>query len=417
MSDKAEQRPRATALAYTDEVLDTRDLPGGRLKVLRGIGSGLARRPGDAPGTFWAIGDRGPNLKVKLAIERYGLTHLAEHGEIDGAKVMSHPAIGPAVSELHLDGDGVALVRTLPLRDRAGRPLSGLPTPGGDANLVEPAIGLDGARLAPDPAGADTEGLAVAADGGFWIGDEYGPSLLRVAADGMVTVRWVPRGSEHLFAGADYPVVGALPPIAARRRLNRGFEALALSADERWLYLAFQSPLAHPDEPSHKRARHVRLWQLDATTGAVAAQFVYPLDDPAAFRRDGEKGRVRASDLKVSEMAVLAPGRLLILERASATTKLYVVHLDPARALAPEHLDVATRPTLEESSACGDIDVALVKTLVLDTDDLPYIDADLEGMIVLDARTLLLVNDNDFGVEDVRTRFWRVTLPVDLPHA
>ena len=33
---------------------------------------------------------------------------------------------------------------------------------------------------------------------------------------------------------------------------------------------------------------------------------------------------------------------------------------------------------------------------------------------LLDARTLLLVNDNDFGVEGVRTRFWRVEVGADL---
>ena len=37
-----------------------------------------------------------------------------------------------------------------------------------------------------------------------------------------------------------------------------------------------------------------------------------------------------------------------------------------------------------------------------------------EGLAVLGPRTLLLVNDNDFGIEGVRTRFWRVELAEDL---
>jgi hypothetical protein len=53
-----------------------------------------------------------------------------------------------------------------------------------------------------------------------------------VGADGRVRERWNP---------------GTLPAIAGKRQLNRGFEAIALSPDESWLYLAFQSPLAHPD--------------------------------------------------------------------------------------------------------------------------------------------------------------------------
>ncbi|MES2055348.1 MAG: esterase-like activity of phytase family protein [Pseudomonadota bacterium] len=409
-------RPHITPLAYTDAVIATLDLPADTLTITRGIGSGLARRAGDAPGIFWAIGDRGPNLKVGPAVKIYGLTAVARHADTEGAKVMPRPDIGPALSELRIEGDAITLLRTLPLRGGSGAALSGLPTPGGATSVSEPAIALDGTILTPDPSGADTEGVAAAADGSFWVGDEYGPSLLRVAADGTVFARWVPSGTEALFAGADYPVIGALPAIAARRQINRGIEALALSDDGAWLYFAFQSPLAHPDAEAHHRARHVRIWKMDTATGAIAAQYLYPFDPPETFRRDCSLGKVDWSDLKISELVLLAPDRLLILERGSATTKLYAVQLDRAHETAPEQLDDATRPTLEQRSADGLIgDLALAKTLILDTDDLPEIDADLEGLIVLSAKTLLLVNDNDFGMEGVRTRFWRVELAADLP--
>jgi hypothetical protein len=273
---------------------------------------------------------------------------------------------------------------------------------------------VDGAVIPPDPSGVDSEGIAPMRGGGFWIGDEYGPSLLRVAPDGTVLARWVPAGCGGPFAGAGYRVEERLPAIATRRRLNRGFEALATSPDGRWLFLAFQSPLSHPDDATHKRASHVRMWRLDAESGAIAAQYLYALDPPRAFRRDAAKGPVERSDIKVSEIALLGPDRLLVLERASETTKLYAVDLTPELALGPEHLDPATRPTLEELSARDDTPPALAKRLVLDTDDHPEVSPDLEGMAVLGPRTLLLVNDNDFGIEGVRTRFWRVDLPADL---
>lgn len=409
-------RPHITPLAYTDAEIATLDLPGGTLSITRGIGSGLARRAGDAAGIFWAIGDRGPNLKVEPAVARYGLIAVARHADAEGAKVMPRPDIGPALSELRIEGDTVALLRTLPLRGRSGTAISGLPTPGGANSISEPAIALDGTILAPDPSGADTEGVAAAPDGSFWVGDEYGPSLFRIAADGTVIARWVPSGTEELFAGADYPVIGALPAIAARRQINRGIEALALSDDGAWLYLAFQSPLAHPDAEAHRRAKHVRIWKMDTATGAVAAQYLYPFDPPESFRRDCALGAVDWSDLKVSELVLFAADRLLILERGSATTKLYAVQLDPAHETGPELLDDAVRPTLEQLSADGLIgDRALEKTLILDSDDLPEIDADLEGLILLSANTLLLVNDNDFGTEGLQTKFWRVELPIGLP--
>ena len=402
---------RATRLDYADEVLGAIDLPGGPLRVTRGLGSGLSRRVGDSPGMVWAVGDRGPNLKVPFAVARYGLDHLGRHADAAGAKVMPFPEIGPAISGLRVEDGRVVCMRTIRLRDRSGRALSGLPVPG---RFSEPALDLDGNPLAPDPNGADTEGIAAAADGSFWVADEYGPSLFHVAADGTVLVRWVPVGCGAAFAGADYPVVEALPAIAAHRQLNRGFEALALSADGRRLYLAFQSPLAHPDERAHRRARHVRLWEIDTMGGAVTAQYLYRLDKPGSFRRDAAIGDVDRSDLKLCDITVLGPDRLLVLERGSATTKLYAVTLDGSRVLDPRHLDRATRPTIEEESAADAALPELAKTLVFSTDDHPEIDADLEGVTMLSPDVLLLVNDNDFGVDGVPTRFWRIDLPPGL---
>lgn len=407
----------AQPLGFDDLPLGTIELPGGRLALTRGLGSGLAIRAGDDDGAFWAIGDRGPNFKVELAVERYGLKNLRRRHAHDGAKVMPRTDIGPSLAELRLDGDVVRLVRLLPLRGQSGIPISGLPAPGGAHATSEPAIDLDGRLLPPDPSGADTEGIVACRDGSFWVGDEYGPSLLKLGADGTVLLRWVPAGSEHLFQGADYPIAGVLPEIAARRRLNRGFEALALSSDERWLYLCFQSPLAHPDKQAHERGRHTRIWKIDAETGTVASQHLYPFDPPASFHRDCAKGKLDWSDLKVSEMALVANDRLLVLERASETTKLYLVEMPPAQATPLEQMSADTRPTLEEMSAAGQVGQIvpqLAKTLVLSTDDLPEVEADLEGLIILSSRELLLVNDNDFGVEGARTRFWRIQLDCPL---
>ncbi|WP_426265068.1 esterase-like activity of phytase family protein [Sphingomonas sp. PWP1-2] len=410
MTDEPYLTARVTRLAYIDEELGSIDLPRRSLIVTRGLGSGLAHRAGEPADRIWAIGDRGPNLKIPFAIDHYGIRHLDRHAEIEGAKVMPCLNIGPAISELRIEADRVVHVRTMPLRDRSGRQLSGAPIPGG---FSEPAFDLDGAPIHPDPSGADTEGIAAAADGTFWIADEYGPSLLHVAADGTVLVRWVPEGCSHWFRGVDFPVVEALPAIAARRQLNRGFEGLALSEDETSLYLAFQSPLAHPDEHAHRRGRHVRIWNVKLATGTVVAEYLYPLDEPDTFRRDIELGRVQREDIKVSELVAIGGNRLLVLERGSATTKLYAVVLDPACVIDRAHLNITTRPTLEELSESGEVEgwiPQLVKTLVFTTDDHRQVDADLEGIALLSPRSLLLVNDNDFGIESVPTSFWRIDL-------
>jgi hypothetical protein len=287
--------------------------------------------------------------------------------------------------------------------------LSGLPTPGSQNSRREPALREDGSPHAPDPGGVDSEGIAAAPEGGFWIGDEYGPSLLRVGADGRVSIRWVPQGEAATVADAPYPTADCLPALAAARHVNRGFEALAISADGKQLHLAFQSPLAHPDVATHAAARHVRLWTLDAENGALIAQHAYQLDDPALFRRDMAKGVLERGDIKVSELTCIGDNRLLVLERGSETTKIYKVELTDACRLPDEHRRAETTPTLEELSASDLFDLpTLNKVLVFDSDHHPEVSADLEGMTLLDERTLLLVNDNDFGIEGAETAFWRV---------
>ncbi|HVF83904.1 MAG TPA: esterase-like activity of phytase family protein [Sphingomicrobium sp.] len=402
--------PRFTRLRFDDEVLATLPFPRRALRIVRGLGSGLTRA---ADGRLFAVGDRGPNLKVELAVESYGMDGVAQAK--GSAKIMPALDVGPAVAELRLADDAVEVVQAILLTGEDGRPLSGLPTPGSANSRTEPALRPDGSPHTPDPGGIDSEGIAIAPDGSFWIGEEYGPSLLRVGPDGKVLSRWVPKGSETSFSGAPYPIDAVLPPIAAARQVNRGFEAIALSADGARLHLVFQSPLAHPDEQAHAAAQHVRLWTIDTATGVLLAQYLYPLDDPASFRRDVAKGDLQRSDIKVSELLCVGAELLLLLERGSETTKLYVANLDPSCALVDDHSSLETRPSVEELSAAGTLDLPVLrKQLLLSTDDHPEVSADLEGMVMLDRRTLLLVNDNDFGIEDVGTAFWRVDLPEPL---
>ena len=216
-------------------------LPGGVLRLTLGIGSGLGRRPDDPKGRFWGIGDRGPNLKIADAIADYGLTVLEPLRGLRGAKVLPAPHIGPTLAELQVTGDRVELLRSLPLRMPNGDLVSGRVLPGRSpgGNGTRPSVSMAW-RLEPDPAGADTESVAVLADGSFWVGEEYAPSLIKLDAEGVVRRRWTPAG---VLIPRGEPL---LPARGADRRMNRGFEGLAVSPDGRWLYAAFQSALDRP---------------------------------------------------------------------------------------------------------------------------------------------------------------------------
>ncbi|HQV04620.1 MULTISPECIES: esterase-like activity of phytase family protein [unclassified Novosphingobium] len=393
-------------LAWTDVPLESVPTPKGEMALHRSLTSGLCRRAGDPVGTFWGIGDRGPNIKPKDAVKRYGLDHLAKQAGLEGAKVMPTPDVGPALARFRLVGERIELEAVLPLHAADGTPLNGLPPPELAGAETEPAFALDGSPLPSSPDGADSEGIAARSDGMFWIAEEYGPSLLLVDEAGLVHHRLIPQGSAARYAGSRVPVVEALPALAAARKLNRGFEALAMRPDGATLYAAFQSPLAHPDRAAHDAGDVLRIWALDATSAAFQAEYAYPLDPPESFRRDRAAGPVVKSDVKVSELAALADGSLLVLERVTLSTHIYQVSL--GEALPAEFLDPAHRPTLEQLGRGG---VALLaKERVFSSDDHPDVCGDLEGMIVLDDGSLLLSNDSDYGTEGAVTQFWRVKL-------
>jgi Esterase-like activity of phytase len=404
-------------LQWQDELLAEIVFPARNMRVTRGLGSGLARCAADAPELFWAVGDRGPNIKVKVALDHYGLNDLAAVADVDGAKVMTSLAVGPALTQLRLVGDTISAVHTVALHGDDHQPLRGLPPPASPHAEFEPIFAPDGTPLGTDPSGVDSEGLIALSDGSFWIADEYGPSLLKVARDGKVLRRFVPEEDAAYYAGAAYPIEAVLPRLAVARRLNRGFEALALSPCETWIYVMCQSPLVHPDRAAHESSRHVRIWKLNATSGACAAEYIYVLEKPSSFKRDSAIGDVDRSDIKISEAVMLNSTDMLILERASASTKLYVVRLHPEHETPSLFRDPSTRPTLEQMTRDELKDSGirtLDKRLIFDTDDAPEVCADLEGMILLSPRTLLLVNDNDFGVEGVETQFWRISFDADL---
>jgi hypothetical protein len=360
-------------LVWRDIPLDEIAMPKQPLRLTLGLGSGLCARDG----RIFAVTDRGPNLHMSQAIDDYGLAHLEHLRGIKDAKVMPLPDDGPEVAELAVAGDTVSLVRRIVLRTRSGARLSGraLPDDGLDRGEMEEVYGLDGGRLAASVLGADTEAITVLPDGSFFVAEEYGPSLLKVDAAGVVSERWMPRGHDARVMHGEVSATGALPAQAAQRRLNRGIEALCASGDGRRLYLCLQSPIAGADKHS------LPFWKLDAETGALLGEWSYPLDDPSTFARDAVRRKVGWKDLKVCEFAWAGEDRLVVLERIAHSAKFYL--FDLARG---------------------------AKRLLASSDDHPEIGPDIEGMALLSPKELLICSDNDFGVEGAETGFWRIRL-------
>jgi hypothetical protein len=192
-----------------------------------------------------------------------------------------------------------------------------------------------------------------------------------------------------------------LPAILTRRAVNRGIEGLAISPDEQFLYFIMQSPLVNPDVASFRAAQNARLFKVERASMKIVGEYVYVLDDPRTFRRDPSD---RQSDVRMSELMAVGDDRLVVDERTDQTTKLYDINLKAAtNILDTQWDDPVTRPTLEQTLLRGNIK-PLPKTLCLDSADVPGLQGKTEGMALLGDGSLLLVNDNDFGISGERTQ-------------
>lgn len=412
----AAQADSVTALTVPEIGLGSVTYKGGKgVDLTVGYGSGATHRAGE-DGVVYTITDRGPNIDCAEALDLTGADTAAICAGNEDGKVFPMPGFVPTIYRFELKDDALVETAAMPLKGRSGAPLTGISTPL-TQNPTEPAFDAQGAAIPQNPNGFDSEALVKMGDGSFWVSDEYGPSIAHVAADGTVLARMVPAGTEGDYAGADYDTLGALPAIVAKRALNRGIESVAGAPDDSMLYFALQSPLANPDKAAYKGSRLVRLFKFDPATNAVVGEFAYQIDTPDMFGADSAKGPKKQNDVKVSEIVGLGTDKLLVLERISKTTKLYMVDLAGATPVPAAFDDVATAPSLEQLGE-GDLAAAgvvpVTKTLIFNSDDHKGMATKIEGVALLDATHLLMINDNDFAIEGDREEAVVVTLDKPL---
>ncbi|WP_419993300.1 esterase-like activity of phytase family protein [Streptomyces boninensis] len=313
---------------------------------LGGIGSDIF--PAGRKGEFWTVTDRGPNGQIK----------------VDGEKRRTFPVPGfdPALVKIRVTGDRVRVLDSIPITTRGGKAVTGLPN---QESRDEAPYNYNASQKLPyDPNGLDTEGVVRAADGSFWLADEYGPSLVHVAADGEVLARYVPKGLD--LKGAGYPVIEALPGTLLKRQTNRGFEGLAqLPGGD--LVAALQSPLSDAGEDS----RTTRLIRFSPGREAVSAEYAYRFD-PVSVVDPGEDD---PSELKISSLVAIGRDTLLVQERTDKAARLHKVRLKEGHGV-------------------------LGKKLVVDLGKVDGVPGKIEGVAVTGRSTLALINDNDFGMSD-----------------
>lgn len=406
---RGEPVPEIESVAVLDAVPLPADAPQGFL--LGGL-SDLAIASDSGSIGFWAVTDRGPNGSV--------VEPATGDAPPKTRRTLPIPGFVPLLVRLETVGDGdpgtLVAKETIPLVAASGSPTSGRPV-AADLRakpIVDPRTLLP---VTPDPDGFDTEGIARTAEGGFWIAEEYVPSLAEVDASGRLLRRLVPRGVT--IPGASCPVEDSLPADLVGRRDNRGFESLALSPDGTRLVAFLQSPLADPPAPAGTTEPlpptvEVPLVVVDPRTGRTLAEHLYPMGDGDP---DTCRWCVAAADGKVSAVAFDAAGSLLVLEQSDTDSRIYSVDLPAA---------TAGRRTILAKTLVADLAplAAAFQGHVVPGSDAPperLSELKFEGMAVLGGNRVALVNDNDFDIAadgggpaappSRRTCLWILRLP------
>ena len=349
--------------------------------LLGSVGSDLWRGASDAPGEFWMITDRGPNGQIRVDGRNRRTFWVAE--------------FNPAIVRVKLESSAIRIVDAIPIVGRSGKPVTGLP------NLKEidetPYNYSAKDELPFNVNGLDTEGLVRTSKGEFWLADEYSPSLLHVDARGKVIKRYVPAGVK--LPGTDYPIEEGFPAIFGRRKINRGFEGLAISSDERTLYAVLQSPLLNPDRKTGDASRNTRIVVFDIEKGKAVAEYAYRFEVAKEFDANP---KTTPEEMKLSAVVFLNPTTLLILERTDLVAKLYTVDLSQATNILNSKWDdpgnASSLETLADPQAAG-LQV-LPKSLLLDLNQFKEMPEKIEGLAVIDRNTIAVANDNDFDSEE-----------------
>ncbi len=339
-----------------------------------GYGSSWTPVPG-APGEFYGLTDRGPNVD----------------GPAGNEKVAVIPGFTPQIGRFKLENGVAELQSVITLKGRDGRPLNGL----GDtaAPTGEKMLDLDGREIPPTDHGIDSEGLVALADGSFWVSDEYGPFLVHFDANGQELERLAPGKG--------------LPEVLRNRTPNQGMEGLTVTPDGARLVGIMQSALSVPGLSGNaKEVPVTRIVVVDLKTKAVR-QYAYLLDDPKDTRK------------AVSAITAVSNTEFLVDERDGKTAPkanktVYRISLDGATELGEQNPETiaGVSTTAEAEAALKAAGITPVrKTVALNLSGLvdklnpagKFFGHDkVEGLASTDGgKTLFLANDSDFGLADL----------------
>lgn len=197
----------------------------------------------------------------------------------------------------------------------------------------------------------DLESIQPMADGSFWIGEEFGPYLIHVDAEGRVLRVVETRIDGEVIRSPDHPAfsVPASPtaPVAFRARRSGGYEGMAASPDGSRLYALLEKPLfrAGTDQPE---GNFLRIVEFDTARSDWTGRVL--------------RYRLEAGATSIGDFNMIDDRRALIIERDDGEG-------DPGLACAQGQQSSAERP-------CFRVPARFKRVYLVDLGD-----ADAEGFV------------------------------------
>ena len=338
-----------------------------------GFGSAACAHPYHE-GEFYAMTDRGPNT------------------DATGGKYFPTPNYTPRIGHFKLKEDGtIVKLAEILLKDPMGNPISGRPNPVGYGSNGEIPYDLDDKTLEYDMYGLDSEGLAAAKDGSFWVSDEYGPHIVHYSANGTQLERISPL---NIQTGGR-----KLPAVFQRRWANRGMEGLAITPDQKTLVGIMQSRFYNPTNAGATNTKLTRIVAFNLLTGHTK-QYLY---------------KQEIANNSNSEITALTDSTFLVIERdgkfsaddANYMKHIYKINISKATDVSGDFNSMdgllVNGKTLEantwEELAAANI-FPVKKELAVDLKVAlgNYPHDKLEGIWLINDTKIGVVNDDDFCV-------------------
>lgn len=230
--------------------------------------------------------------------------------------------------------------------------------------------------------GLDTESIAIdRRHNQIVIADEYFPSVNVIEPrSGEIIKRFIPGDG--------------LPHIMSKKQPNRGFEAVAVTPNGT-IYAALESVLKIDGKIT--QMPFIRIVQIDRSVNRVKT-FAYPL----------EKDKFKSiANVRIGDLAAMDDENFLIVEQGKGVDGHFKNFIYKINIKGATDITASTLPNgkaLEQAESMQELSSIkmITKELLIDMRQWGWTEDKLEGLAVVDERTVAVIHDSDFGLQDYR---------------